>query len=284
MSTEAIEPLSLDGLKAPDPRPHGAVGALQWLPIAELRVDRSYQRDIRGSGRSKILKIAAEFDWSCFSPVICAPAEGGGYAIIDGQHRATAASLIGVDKVPCLLVIADRARQAKSFAAVNGTVTRMNSYSVYRASRAAGDETILAIDALCASCGVRVLTTPRERPRLKPGDTLAVSALQGMFVRHGPEPLRKALLAIMTQGEFGTGLITPAMLSGLCLFFSGQAGRKMSHAQIQAFAELDLGEISDRAKSNKGHGKVGTLICEEVALRIGGSNSTERVRAVERVR
>jgi hypothetical protein len=264
-----IDPLSLDGLKAPEPRPHGAVGALQWLTVADLRVDRSYQRDIRAQGRRKIMQIAAEFDWSAFSPVICAAVEGGVYAIIDGQHRATAAMLIGIEKVPCLIVIADRARQAKSFASINGTITRMNSYSIYRAARAAGDETVLAIDALCASCGVRVLTGPRELSRLKPGDTLAVSALRIAYDRFGPAILRKALTAIMAPGDVSVGLIKPQVLNGLCLFFAAPAQRGMDPAKVRLlFADIDLAQALDRARTVS-NSKPATALCEEIARRFG---------------
>lgn len=263
-----IEPLSLEGLKPPEPRPHGAAAVLQWVAVADLCIDRSYQRDVRGQGRRKIMQIAAEFEWSAFSPVVCAAAEGGGYAIIDGQHRATAAMLIGIEKVPALIVIADRARQARSFAAINGAVTRMNSYSVYRAARAAGDETVLKIDALCVSCGVTVLTAPRERSRLKPGDTIAVNTIRTAYDRHGPAILRKALLAIMSQDEVAVGLIGHAAVTGLCLFFAGEAMRGLAPEAVRPmFAEIDLADEVRRALESGNGKKPATAVGDWMARR-----------------
>lgn len=65
-----------------------------------------------------------------FAPIIGAPIEGGQWAIVDGQHRTTAAVLRGIEKVPCQVVQADRIQQAAAFAAVNGSVTKntLNSF------------------------------------------------------------------------------------------------------------------------------------------------------------
>jgi hypothetical protein len=76
------------------------------------------------SSSGKDARFSAE--WAKFSPVIVAPVEGGMFSIIDGQHRATAAMLRGIEKVPCEIVHIDRARQAEAFAAINGNITRVS--------------------------------------------------------------------------------------------------------------------------------------------------------------
>jgi hypothetical protein len=85
---------------------------LQWIKIADLLVDESYQRPILGKGRNNVHRIAREFSWACFAPVVVAPVEGGKFTIIDGQHRTTAAALAGFDTVPCQVVIAAQKEQA----------------------------------------------------------------------------------------------------------------------------------------------------------------------------
>jgi hypothetical protein len=77
--------------------------------------------------------IAENFDWSKFAPVIVAPVEAGRFAIVDGQHRTTAAVLRGQKTVPCQIVQADRAKQAEAFAAVNGNVTKTNAQQLFHA-------------------------------------------------------------------------------------------------------------------------------------------------------
>src|SRR5437868_11859154 len=93
--------LSAEGIKVTAPRDIGPAPDLRWLPIDRLVIDDSYQRPIAFAGRRNINAIANAFDWRRFSPVIVAPVEGGSYAIVDGQHRTTAAAAIGITSVPC---------------------------------------------------------------------------------------------------------------------------------------------------------------------------------------
>ena len=69
----------------------GPAPMLSWLPVEQFVVDDTYQREVGKRGRSNVQHIAEHFDWSKFAPVIVAPVEGGLYAIVDGQHRTTAA-------------------------------------------------------------------------------------------------------------------------------------------------------------------------------------------------
>ena len=108
---------------APSSVDAGPAPMLQWLPLASLVVDDSYQRELKRGNWSAIRRIADNFKWSRFSPVFVAPVEGGRYAIIDGQHRAHAAAICGFDEVTCQIVQMSREEQAASFAAVNGLVT-----------------------------------------------------------------------------------------------------------------------------------------------------------------
>ncbi len=123
-----------EGCAAPGPAP-----MLQWLDIATLVVDDRYQRPIYGAGHKNVRAIAAAFQWSRFAPLIVAPVEGGRFAIIDGQHRATAALLCGMVQVPCQVITADAGDQAAAFRAINGQVTRIHSLAVQHAALMAGE-------------------------------------------------------------------------------------------------------------------------------------------------
>ena len=86
-----LQPLDRHGSAIPDPFPKpGHPPKLEWLALADLRVDPSYQRGITKMGLRTITKIVTAFEWSLFSPLIVAPVPGtSSYAMIDGQHRAT---------------------------------------------------------------------------------------------------------------------------------------------------------------------------------------------------
>src|SRR4051812_451900 len=102
----AIETTGYAKLKAPDT--FGKAPKLDWIAISALVIDRQYQREITKLGRKNIRHIAENFHWSMFTTVMVAPIGGGKYAIVDGQHRTTAAALVGIEKVPCQMVDALR--------------------------------------------------------------------------------------------------------------------------------------------------------------------------------
>jgi hypothetical protein len=76
----------------------GPAPFLEWIDTDKLVVDVTYQREIGRRGATNVNQIAENFDWSKFAPVIAAPVEGGQFAIVDGQHRTTAAIIRGQEK------------------------------------------------------------------------------------------------------------------------------------------------------------------------------------------
>src|ERR1700690_2596042 len=97
------------------PRSLGQPPKLEWLSIADLVIDPEYQREITFVGRKNVRRIAGSFNWAMFTPVMVAPVGSSKFAIVDGQHRATAAKLCGLDRVPCMIIHADRGGQAMAF-------------------------------------------------------------------------------------------------------------------------------------------------------------------------
>ncbi len=233
-----MERLSVEGLKAPPPGDHGAVAQLQWIAIADLVVDPSYQRDMTPWSRKHVEKIAAEFDWSLFSPVVAAPVAGGGFALIDGQHRSRAALLAGETHVPAMIVIADRARQAKSFAAINGQTFKMTSMAVFKAALASGDPAHVRCAEIAQACGVRILAYPLARRGQQPGDTMAAASLLRALTECGEEAYRAALTAIMASKGDKRGLVDSATVLALARLF--REHRISLEAVRKAFAWIDL--------------------------------------------
>lgn len=111
-----------------------ALPILQWVDLDQLVIDDRYQRPLERRNMIAIQKIADEFDWMQFSPVLIAPADGGRFAVIDGQHRAHAALLCGITRIPAQIVLATAGQQASAFAGVNAKVVQINGHQVYRAA------------------------------------------------------------------------------------------------------------------------------------------------------
>ncbi|KLK91391.1 hypothetical protein AA309_20020 [Microvirga vignae] len=234
-------PISTLGLENfPHPTDFGSAAMLQWLKIADLVVDPSYQREITGTGRQNIRRITAEFSWSKFAPVIVSPVEGGKYAIVDGQHRTTAAAICGLEQVPCAVILLDRTGQAAAFKAINGATTKMSAMAMFHAAVLSGDPDAVAIKEVCDCAGVTALRYPVAANFQKPGETMAVTAIERMFKRHGRDTLITALQCITETGE-NTGLLVAPIITAICEVLSENpewrdAGSKL----LEAFDEIDL--------------------------------------------
>lgn len=158
-----IDPGPFQEIVGPLPMPaESAAPLLKWIAVDELVVDPRYQRDlvVGRTGGKNVVRIAREFEWTKFATVIVAPLKPKGYAIVDGQHRVTAAALRGIKKVPCQVVIADVAAQAGAFAAINANVTEMSPMQVHAAKVAAGDKRAGALMDVCRQAAVTVLRYP----------------------------------------------------------------------------------------------------------------------------
>lgn len=219
----------------------GPVPQLQWIEIENLVIDPRYQREIFSKGRANVLKIAREFDWTKFAPVIVAPVIGGGFAIVDGQHRTTGAALRGIEKVPCFVIMADPSQQAAAFAAINGNVTAMTPMQIYHARVAAGEEQAVALHAALEKAGISICRYPVSAKLMKPGETFAVGILSKLH-RLYPEPLFVLALRCLVAGAKGKGgLIRASLCEAMCSVLDGEPGYVMTPSvTLRAAQSIDL--------------------------------------------
>ncbi len=278
--------LSAEPFRAPDGAAEpGPAPMLQWLKIADLVVDPSYQREIRGTGRRNVQAIAAAFAWHKFAPVVVAPIEGGKYAIIDGQHRATAALLRGFEQVPAQVVICDRSAQAAAFSAINGQTTRVTPQQVHAAAVAAQDPEALAIDEACTRAGVKILRYPVGKANgLKPGETLAAGEIRSAYQLYGGQTLETSLRCIVSTGEGNAGMVVRDTIRAFCNVFAAvPPWRDAGEALFDALDDFDLGAELARArdaKKEKGISAASLLqraIVGHLSRRLGG----EQLEAAE---
>ena len=143
-----MRPIDPSGYSVTPPATFGPAPDLRWIEISQLVVDPAYQRDLNRHSFKHISQIAERFDWRLFSAVIVSPIAGGMFAIVDGQHRTTAAAACGITSVPCQIIQADAGQQARAFEAINGKVIAVSTLQRYRAALAAGDPEAARIKAL----------------------------------------------------------------------------------------------------------------------------------------
>lgn len=194
----------------------GPVPMLQWIKTDLLVVDTEYQRDIGRRGAANVNQIAEHFDWSKFAPVIVAPVEGGRFAIVDGQHRTTAAMLRAIEEVPCQVVQADRAKQAAAYAAVNGNITKTTAQQLYHARLAASDPEATEIAKICSSADVEVLRRNVTQADMKVGQTQAIGALVRCAKLYGRETLITALQCITQTADGNAGFLKATIIEAVC--------------------------------------------------------------------
>lgn len=236
--------------KVMPPSSFGSPPKLEWLSIKSLRIDPVYQREITLRGRKNIRRIVEGFDWSMFTPVIVAPAGSSLYAIVDGQHRATAAVLAGIERVPCAIIDGNRAAQARAFSAINGNVTRLHSVSVYHAALAAGHADAVRIDAICRRAGVMILRHPTQSTLLKPGETIASKVILKCAERYGEDATVAALKAIVSTGDGNPGLLNRDVIIGVTEVLADHKEWRADEKRLhKAFDTFSLDSILLEAKS-----------------------------------
>lgn len=159
-------------------RDPGRKPELEWLPIRQLVIDGDYQRPLERTNWTQIKKIAASFDWAHFTPVVVARLGDDLFSVIDGQHRCHAAKLIGVVEVPCVIHDLTQQQQARAFAAINGQVTAVSSFHLYRAALAACEPWAVTAEKVVADAGCRLMTFHASAANKKPGEVYSVQLIK----------------------------------------------------------------------------------------------------------
>ncbi|CDX37225.1 conserved hypothetical protein [Mesorhizobium sp. SOD10] len=205
--------------------------------------------------------------------MIVAPVEGGLYAIVDGQHRTTAAMLRGIELIPCQIVQADRAQQAAAYAAVNGNITKTTAQQLFYARLAAGDTHAKDLMDVCAAAGVEIVRRNMVSTKMKPGQTQAVGALSRCLQRYGRETLITALQCITETADGNPGFVRATIIEGLCEALGGSPWVNLGEALLRAMDDFSFpdvwGEITD------GHDKLfPATVCTMIANKV-----TEHLKA-----
>ena len=173
-----------------------AAPQLAWLAIADLVVDEDYQRAITPAGWKSIQRIAENFSWQRFGPVLVAPLAGGKFGIVDGQHRCHAAAVCGLTSVPAMIVPMSGQDQAKAFSWVNSAVLKVTPHALLKAAIAAGDTDAVAAKAAIAAAGcVWAMSNPSAKDR-KPGTVYAVGWPRKMVAAGHGAAMVRALAAM----------------------------------------------------------------------------------------
>lgn len=193
---------------APQPSPQ-----MLWVEIDQLVIDDRYQRPINEGNRRAIKRIASEFRWSRFSPVIVAPIEGGRYALIDGQHRAHAAALCGIKSIPAMVALVAPEEQALAFIEINTRQIRVGTEMVYRAALTAGEEWAIKCRDAVEAAGCRLMAAKYSTKDKKPGQVFCVGLIRKMVDTGNARHVTNGLAAMLEFDPEAVANFSDAMLS-----------------------------------------------------------------------
>lgn len=195
-------PINIEGRATVSPNP-GPAPMLQWVPVDRLVIDDDYQRPLGRANWTAIQKIAANFAWSRFHPLLVAPIEGGRFAVIDGQHRAHAAMLCGIPEVPAVAVMVGVVEQAKAFAWVNSQAIRVSTFHIFKAALASREDWAVRTDAAVSAAGCRLMTCNASSANKKAGEVYCVGVVRKAIEAGHDTAVTAALAAIMETPRLG---------------------------------------------------------------------------------
>ena len=192
----------LDGL-SPLPLSPQSAPQLVWVEIALIRFDDRFQRPLARANLAAIGRIAAQFQWARFSPVLLAPVEGGLYSCLDGQHRTHAAALCGVMSVPAMVVLVSPAEMAAAFIHINSATIRVSSHNLYRAGLMAGETWALACRAAVEAAGCNLAMSVSSTAAKKPGTLYCVQLIRSLVAAGHADAVTAGLLALRQFDDKG---------------------------------------------------------------------------------
>lgn len=258
------------------PSTFGKLPKLEWLSISSLVVDPEYQRDISNVGRKNIRHIVEHFNWSMFGTVMVAVIGRNRFAIVDGQHRTTAAALCGIEKVPCQIIDAPRGEQAAAFGAINGNTTRPHAIQLFHAAVAAGEPSAIRIIQVCGKAGISV---PRSLSGAKDYQTYSVASISKGIERHGRTVVELALRLIVHSGDGRAEDLNRTIIVSVIEILARFPDWQRSEAQLKrAFQEFDLVDLwrdssaqAARVKGSSGLDILQQVLTKKLSLKMQGA-------------
>ena len=144
-----MQPITTCGFDCPTSVSPGDYPELRWVAIGDLFVVPRSKAELDGPTRLSIKHMADTFNWPCFAPVIVTPTKEGKFVIIDGFRRVTAAAIVGLDAVPCQIVIADDRQLAVASTLLNGGSRPSSRMATHAANLTHREPRALRLSHLC---------------------------------------------------------------------------------------------------------------------------------------
>jgi hypothetical protein len=238
----------------------GDDGQFRCVPVHELKVDHSYQREQVSD--STILKIARDFSWSMFGVLIVMERTNGNLYVVDGQQRLAACIRRGdIEKAPCYVFKSDgKDHEARAFLGLNTARTKVSAVDKFNAAARANLQPMREISSWL---GVRNLRVTKN------GNISDGIAFPAKLVETWDKNADDAKEAILIQREISPGqpLVSPIHLGIAYLLNAGIPVRDEIHKIIsEGGKERLLGAIRNEMHLNNANDS--TLVCARGVLAV----------------
>jgi hypothetical protein len=169
---------------------------MEWIAVADLLLDRAYQRDTSTKTASKVIShIIAHFSWAKFQCLTVSCRPDGKRFVVDGQHRLIAVRKLKIAEVPCVLFdVPSRQIEARMFQDINRVRRAVSALDMHRAAVAAGDAAAVAVEAVLARVDMEV--APHTNFTCwQPKHVAAIGSLKTCIKAYGETATEAALIA-----------------------------------------------------------------------------------------
>lgn len=225
-----------------------------WLTIAEVHVDRTYQRDIK---EAKVERMVREFDPRQLTTIVVCRRADGTYWVIDGQHRLEMLRRLGKQVVYADVRDGLNADQeAYLFHKLNDGATKVGAWDKFRARLAYAEPAATAIERAVTKHGYHF---DKHGTSIK--GIAAVVALEYVYNRGGEHLVGETLDVISRVWRADAKALDGVVLEGTgCFLDSYREDKNYEHARLlDLLAAIPPVEVLQRSRAIKtDSGRAGT--------------------------
>ena len=235
------------------------------VPVSLIKVDhRSYQRE----EKRHVIQMVKEWDDSqCTLLLVNYRSKEGWFYAIDGQHRAVAATILGIEYLACEIFIdLTVEEEAKRFLYYNPGTKSLSPFDTFKANVCWGEENDTAIKKVCDDYGIAIIDRKNKSKVLR-----SVPVARSVY-RNGGTSALKWIFSLIEEAHWENykESYSADMLAGLSAVYHKYSNnlleaRKNIVAFMIASNPQELVGLSDVEFPALGHSTKLRLILEEIA-------------------
>lgn len=212
------------------------------IPVADIRFDSRYQKDLRRSVVAKIVKL---FDARRVGSIVLSLHDRGLWCV-DGMHRVTALRELGITHVYAIVFEGLTAQQdAVLWEELNSVPMSPNAWERYRSDLFGEIQDAVAVDIAVCAAGFLIR---RERA---PNHIGAIGALRRVFALGGTYLLGRTLELLRIMVQVDRRAVDGTVLTGVALFlWSCERDLKFDRTRAErVLTERPAAQLIGRARS-----------------------------------